>query len=253
VKEPADHDDSEVSQHGLPLSIVLHLLPGAVAVVVYVAIAPFFIHANLPSLLALLTAATICLIPLELGHLLVLGSRRNHRWSLDGIVFFRHPQPSRFYWKVVPVVFVVATLLYVLAAPGDVLLTRHAFEWLPKWWRFTDISKYRQYSRSILSLTFTVRLVFDGMLIPVVEELYFRGYLLPRISRFGGWAPVLNCCLFALYHFWQPFNLPSLLGISLPICVGVWRTKNVYVGVLSHLALNFVGCVIPIAVILLGW
>jgi AcrR family transcriptional regulator len=67
----------------------------------------------------------------------------------------------------------------------------------------------------------------------VVEELYFRGYLLPRISRFGGWAPVINCCLFALYHFWQPFNLPSLLGrfasefgerrTSMSECCRIWR------------------------------
>jgi membrane protease YdiL (CAAX protease family) len=43
-------------------------------------------------------------------------------------------------------------------------------------------------------------LVLSGVVAPVVEEMYFRGYLLPRLSRLGRWAPVLNVTLFALYH-----------------------------------------------------
>jgi hypothetical protein len=31
--------------------------------------------------------------------------------------------------------------------------------------------------------------------------------LLPRISRFGGWAPLINTVLFSLYHFFTPWQL----------------------------------------------
>ena len=39
----------------------------------------------------------------------------------------------------------------------------------------------------------------------MVEELYFRGYLLPRISRLGAWAPLVNTVLFSLYHLFTPW------------------------------------------------
>jgi membrane protease YdiL (CAAX protease family) len=39
----------------------------------------------------------------------------------------------------------------------------------------------------------------------VVEEMYFRGYLLPRISRLGAWAPLVNTVLFSLYHLFTPW------------------------------------------------
>jgi membrane protease YdiL (CAAX protease family) len=53
---------------------------------------------------------------------------------------------------------------------------------------------------------------------PVVEEVYFRGYLLPRISRFGAWAPLINTVLFSVYHFFTPWqNVGRILGL-LPWC-----------------------------------
>ena len=53
-----------------------------------------------------------------------------------------------------------------------------------------------------------------GIIGPTVEELYFRGPLLPRIDRLGAWAPVLNSGLFALYHFWSPWQLPVRLLVA---------------------------------------
>lgn len=63
-------------------------------------------------------------------------------------------------------------------------------------------------------LGFVFALTFNGVVGPVVEELYFRGHLLPRIDRYGRWAPVLNTVLFSLYHFWTPWQNPAhILGI----------------------------------------
>jgi hypothetical protein len=96
--------DSDHLQHRLTFSILLHLLPGAVATVTYLAIAPLFIRSGLPALLALVIAGNVCLVPLELGHLLVLGRRHNSRWSLKGVVLYRTEQPMRSYLKSVSLV-----------------------------------------------------------------------------------------------------------------------------------------------------
>ncbi|MFD1537220.1 CPBP family glutamic-type intramembrane protease [Nonomuraea guangzhouensis] len=34
-----------------------------------------------------------------------------------------------------------------------------------------------------------------GLAFPIIEELYFRGFLLPRLSRLGRWAPVVNAAV----------------------------------------------------------
>jgi membrane protease YdiL (CAAX protease family) len=132
-------------------------------------------------------------------------------------------------------------LKYPLSAPLDRFWQRAVFSWLPVWYVFSDVRQYAQFSRSVLIVVFSARLLLDGILGPVVEELYFRGYLLPRMSRLGWAAPLLNCALFALYHFWQPYNLPTLFFVSLPIVYGVWKTKNVRVGIYTHILLNTIG------------
>ena len=68
------------------------------------------------------------------------------------------------------------------------------------------------------------------MLGPIVEELYFRGWLLPRLERFGRCAPVLNAALFSLYHVWAPWQVVSRFVAVLPFIGAVWLQRNVYLG-----------------------
>ena len=54
-----------------------------------------------------------------------------------------------------------------------------------------------------------------------VEELYFRGYLLPRIAHTKGWAPLISTVLFSLQHLFSPWqNLGRILAF-LPIAYTV--------------------------------
>jgi membrane protease YdiL (CAAX protease family) len=76
------------------------------------------------------------------------------------------------------------------------------------------------------------------LLAPLVEELYCRGYLLPRLARLGTWAPMVNVALFALYHLWKPWDFLSLVVILAPMVYAVWRTRDVRVGIAVHIGLN---------------
>jgi hypothetical protein len=46
--------------------------------------------------------------------------------------------------------------------------------------------------RSMAILTISVSIVCTSWIAPFVEEYYFRGYLLPRLARFGSLAPLIN-------------------------------------------------------------
>jgi uncharacterized protein len=90
-------------------------------------------------------------------------------------------------------------------------------------------------------ITFVAGLVINGLVAPTIEELYFRGHLLPRISRFGWWAPLINVILFSFYHFWMPWGFFSRLLLMLPLAyIAQWK-KNVLLTIIAHCAINIVG------------
>ncbi len=80
--------------------------------------------------------------------------------------------------------------------------------------------------------------VVNAVVGPVVEEVYFRGYLLPRLSRFGAWAPLINTVLFSLYHFFTPWqNVGRILGL-LPMVYAAWWKRSIYVSMGAHVLGN---------------
>ncbi|MBN2086387.1 MAG: CPBP family intramembrane metalloprotease [Anaerolineales bacterium] len=70
------------------------------------------------------------------------------------------------------------------------------------------------------------------------EELYFRAWMLPKLSRFGGWSWVLNGVLFALYHTFQLWLLPVLLISSLMFAFICYKSKSIWPAFVAHLVGN---------------
>jgi len=71
-----------------------------------------------------------------------------------------------------------------------------------------------------------------------MEELYFRGYLMPRISRFGAWAPLIGASFFGLYHVWQLFGLVGVFLLGTGLGYVVWWKKDIRLSIALHVAAN---------------
>ena len=95
-------------------------------------------------------------------------------------------------------------------------------------------------------LSFGSLSILDGIINPIIEELYFRGYLLPRISRFGWIAPLISAVLFTVQHYWQPYNYPLIFLIQLPIVYIVWWKRNIYISMLAHCGGNTIGALLSL-------
>jgi len=123
-----------------------------------------------------------------------------------------------------------------LYPPLDAFFIGNFFSWLPDWFFFAE--DFGRYSTGALLLTWSLGLVLNAFAGPVVEELYFRGYLLPRISRFATLAPVMNAVLFSLYHFFTPWqNVGRVLGL-LPMVYAVWWKRDIRIGIAVHVLGN---------------
>jgi membrane protease YdiL (CAAX protease family) len=93
-------------------------------------------------------------------------------------------------------------------------------------------------------------LVVNGIAGPVVEEMYFRGYLLPRISRLGAWAPLVNTVLFSLYHLFTPWlNVGRIIAWA-PMVYAAWWKKSIYAGMVVHILGNAIPMLLVLTVLL---
>lgn len=231
---------SHIRAHSRLRSVTLHLLPGALITAFYFLAGPIVMRAGYPSMMALFVAIVFILIPFELGYLLYEGKRTNGRISLHNVVLYREPVPFWQYLLFVPLLLIWMLAVFALLAPLDNYLAQTLFWWLPDWsLPASSAATISQYPRDVLAVTFAVEMVLS-IAGPVVEELYFRGYLLPRIPASRTWAPLINVLLFSLYHFLSPWqNISRIIGILPFVYVVSWK-RNVYIGILTHAAFNTV-------------
>jgi membrane protease YdiL (CAAX protease family) len=237
-------------QHSILKTTTLHLLPGALGTAAYAIIAPILIENGYPSLLGLLIAAAIVILPTELGYLLYRAKKLNGNFSLKGIVLYREALP-KWQYVFIPLGLVVWGFLATGITPWlDNVVAEILFSWLPEWFFIFDLDQFQGYARPALLVTFWVGLIVNGFALPIVEELYFRGYLLPRIERFGKWAPLINLSLFSLYHFWTPWEFLSRIILLLPWVYVAWRKRNIYLIMTAHCAANTLGWLLTWGLIL---
>jgi membrane protease YdiL (CAAX protease family) len=236
-------NERDAEQHSLVKSAMLHLLPGVLILVFFIIVAPILRAWGLPSLFTQFLAVLLVLIPFELGYILYQAKRKNRRFSLKGIVLYREKIPRWQFFLIVPPLFLWALIVFlVIARPVDQYLIEKCFSWLPEWF-FLHIDP-AEYSKSAILATWVLGVLFNAVAGPVVEELYFRGYLLPRISRLKGWAPLFNVLLFSLYHFFTPWQNPARILAMLPGIYVVQRKKNIYLGMIPHSLLNTTGMIL---------
>ena len=230
-------------RHSLPLSVALHLIPGALIVAVYLLITqPLARSIGYPPFLGWAIAMLLALVPFELGLLLWLGRRHNGRLSLRGVVhYLGKPLPRRKLVALVVPLIVWFLVVSSLLTPMDSFFYRLLFRWVPfdgAGGGATDV--LNGYPHPVMVIALAACIPLTGLSFPVVEELYFRGFLMPRLPLRGGWAPVASTVLFSLYHLWTPWVFLSRLVYLLPGYWFAWRNKDLRVSIGMHAGSTFV-------------
>ena len=240
---------SAVGQLSIPALIGLHLVPGALMTAVFVQLAPLVAGAGFPPIAALLAAIVFVLVPFELGVVVWAGRGEGGRFSA---VTYKQQLPGRTWLSLVPALILLAFVGFGVHQVIEPSLIGQFFGWLPEWFvKPIDPDHIRDYATSAWIVTIAAYFAINGLLGPIVEELYFRGFLLPRMERLGRWAALANVSLFSLYHFWSPWQLVArILGLG-PTVYAVRRTRNVYLGLVVHCGLNTLG-VLLVAMMVFG-
>jgi membrane protease YdiL (CAAX protease family) len=225
-------------QHSLLKSAGLHILPGVLTTVAFLVFKPLLDPSGYPPLLAYLLAVLLVDLPVMLGVVLVAGRKRNGYYSLEGVVLYREKLPWKTFALIFACAFVVTYALMMVMIPVSNLLTASLFSELPDWMFLEEQAQYEAYARNVLLVTFALQLVLTGVILPWVEELYFRGYLMPRLSRYGRWTPLLGGLLFGLYHIWQLYSFPTIFLLGAALGYVVWWKRDIYISIGLHVFAN---------------
>jgi len=239
--------EDNINKHTLLKSIILHLLPGLVVGGFYFAITPFIQEHGYPSVMALILAGIFVLIPFELGFLLYQKQLKRVK-LFNGVIKYCQRIPVWQYFIWVPIVSALIGLIFtVLNFTSDFFLT--FFDWIPQNMHL-DMGLSQKFSKHNLIITYASFFIFIVLVLPTIEELYFRGYLLPRMpAKLKGWTAIVHSSLFALYHVWTPWMFVVRALGMLPL-IYVVRRKNIYLGIIIHCLMNSIDFIIAFVFIL---
>jgi uncharacterized protein len=230
-----------MEKYSLSKSILLHLLPGVFILLFYVLLTPTINRMGYPSLFSLLISVSLGIL-LEMGHLLYIGYKINGRISLKGVINTSERLPI---WKFSLILF-ISFLIMIICVIGIVLFEssiKQAFFSKLAAWYFFD-TNFASFSKKALITTALLRLLLDGLIIPIIEELYFRGYLLNRLPNYLKYKLIIAALLFTVYHFWQPWNYGSVLIAGILLVWPVYKYKNLYLSISLHILVNMISAIL---------
>lgn len=196
----------------------------------------------IPSLMLFFLLAILILFPIEILVVLFASKKEFGRYSLQSAFTNQQKLP---WWQIA--LFGVLTWGFAGVATITIMplenmlfapLSAWLSELLPAYFDWTNAAYLEQYARSTLIIMAAVLIVFNGFVGPIIEELFFRGYLTAKISRFGKYAPLIITVLFSLYHFWLPFNNLFRVFAFFPAFYLAWIKKNIYIAIVCHCLSN---------------
>ena len=73
------------------------------------------------------------------------------------------------------------------------------------------------------------------------EEFWWRGYILPRQElAFKKWTWIIHGSLWGLFHIFWKWNLIILLPTCIALSYVIYKRKNTWIGIITHMAFNSV-------------
>lgn len=121
--------------------------------------------------------------------------------------------------------------------PVSNFLLNNVFSFIPNSYVLTE--DMSMFSRNIIIITIPVSFFIITIILPIIEELYFRGFLLARMKWMGKYSVLVNTVLFAVYHLWSPWMIVARVVAFLPLFYWVYKKESLKLSIVVHCLANF--------------
>jgi membrane protease YdiL (CAAX protease family) len=229
----------DVSRHTLIQSIILHLFPGIIMVMVDFLLVPLIMGYGVPNDLAYNADTVLALVPIQLGILLYVTKQNTGTYKIASQLPYLEKSSLKEYLIFIPLMAIWAIAVNDVLTPLEINFRDTVFTFIPTKY-FIGNYDLSSFSNGKIILTSLVCLLLNGFTAPIMEEVYFRGYLLPRINLSQNKAILLNAALFSLYHFFTPWHFFSRLLMTIPLYYWVVKKRNIRFSIVAHIIANSV-------------
>ena len=230
--------DAPVEARNLGRITWLHLAPGVASLLGYALLARLVTAGGLPNLMGLMLTALLVEAPVLWWFM--ARQVRSEGGAVRWRDLFPWDERVRLGWYLTAglAVLLWGTVMIGAVAPAiEAAVVEPYFGWLPEWFVMTmDPAATFAQPRGVLVMLWILSLLM-ALVAGSSQELYFRGFLLPRMAHLGGVAPFLNAGLFAVFHMIAPWNwIPFFIG-TLPWSLLMWWKKSIRLTLFVHVGM----------------
>lgn len=220
--------------------VLYHFYPGILITIGFVVLAPVVIEYGYPPQFAMLGSIALVAVPVLILHLKRAAAREGV-YGVGELNGYTAKLPfGRLILYCLGLV-LIAFVIWGLTQPLNKIIGDRLLGWLPAWYTLQDFAGY---DPDKIKTTVMFNLVLNGLIAPYLEELYFRGYLLPRMETWGKRSFMVSALLFSLYHFWQPYLYITIFLSLIPMTYVVYKTKDLRIAIVTHCLLNLIGAIL---------
>lgn len=227
--------------------VTLHLLPGIILTLVYVLLLKSGVFEGYPKSIVLGLAGGFGIVLGELGYLFYAVKKEEGNYNIFNILGLKSKLKGKDFFLYSITLFTAAGILMTASKPVTSVLLKNVFSFIPSWYNLMeDMSLF---SRNIIIITILVNFFIITIILPIIEELYFRGFLLARMKWMGKYSVLVNTVLFSVYHLWSPWMIVARIVAFLPLFYWVYKKNSLKLSITVHCLANFTDVVALVALL----
>ncbi len=230
-----------VEQMGAGRAVLLQLLPGITTTAVFVLVAPFVRGLGWPVFFTLAIAIAFGEVP---ASWIVMARQVRRETGSSFRVRAAFPWHEDVPWWLylvggVPLIVISMVVMVGVAPSIGGPIRRKLFGWIPESMVMElNPETFSSLPEGVLVAMWLVGLIVLAILGGVTQELYSRGFLLPRTENLGAVvAPPLNALAFGVFHLIAPWNWIPFALMALPWSYLVWWRRSIRIGLFIHVGM----------------
>lgn len=221
--------------------IFFHLFPGIILSIMYIFFSKVGIFAGYPKVVILGFSTIFSIIPIELGYLFYVAKKEEGTFNIFKVLGLKSKLKAKEFIFYALSLFIVGGILLIALKPLSDYLLKTVFCWIPSWYNFVqDMSLF---SKKYIIIAILVSFFILTLIVPIIEEFYFRGFLLARMKWMGKYSVLFHVILYSVYHFYQPWFVITRMVAMLPLFYFVYKKDSLKLGIVVHCLANFIDVV----------
>lgn len=217
--------------------IFLHLFPGIIISFTCTLFMFIFHKYEFPNDMAIYVSDVVILAPLELGLLIYFAKSKTGTYNIWTQIHYLEKSKIKEYLIFISIMALWALWVNALLTPFEAAVRDKLFSFIPTEYILGNYNIALFTNEKIL-VTGIFGLFANGIVAPLVEELYFRGYLLSNIDLPPLKSSLVSAILFSVYHFYTPWYFVSRVLMTVPLYYLVIKKRNIRYSILAHIIAN---------------